>query len=98
MHTVVAKRWGGVGRLVKFMGLAVVDAVAAMEKRGLHPALGTFKEVEGITPDRLRDNVGYIDGRKNTLPGLKKIRKNMLKRLRCGPGTFFIPRRLPMGL
>ena len=71
--------------------------MAAMEKRGLHPALGTFKEVEGITPDRLREIVGYMDGTKSTLPGLKKIIK-MLKRPRCGPGTFFIPRRLPMGL
>ena len=38
--------------------------MAAMEKRGLHPALGTFKEVEGITPDRLREIVGYMDGTK----------------------------------
>ena len=47
--------------------------MAAMEKRGLHPALGAFKEVEGITPDRLRDIVGYMDGTKSTLRGLKKI-------------------------
>ena len=54
-QTAVAKRWGGVGHLVTFVGTAVVDAMAAMEKRGLHPALGTFKEVEGIMPDRLRE-------------------------------------------
>ena len=51
--------------------------MAAMEKRGLHPAPGTFKEVEGITPDRLRDIVGYMDGTKSTLPGLKKIIKDV---------------------
>ena len=79
MHSAVAKRWGGVGRLVKFVGLASVDAMAAMEKRGLHPAPGTFKEVEGITPDRLRDIVGYMDGTKSTLPGLKKIIKDVKK-------------------
>ena len=71
MQSAVAKRWGGVGRLVKFLGLPSVDAMAAMEKRGLHPALGTFKEVEGITPDRLREIVGYMDGTRSTLPGLK---------------------------
>ena len=38
--------------------------MAAMEKRGLHPALGTFKEVESITPNRLRDIVGYMDDKK----------------------------------
>ena len=73
VHSAVAKRWGGVGRSVKFVGLASVDAMAAMEKRGLHRALGTFKEVEGITPDRLRNIVGYMDGTKSTLPGLKKL-------------------------
>ena len=58
---------------MKFVGLAAVDAMAAMEKCGLHRALGTFKEVEGIKPDRLRDIVVYMDGTKSTLPGLKKI-------------------------
>ena len=46
--------------------------MAAMEKRGLHSALGAFKEVEGIMPDQLREIVGYTDGTKSTLPGLKK--------------------------
>ena len=73
MQSAVAKRWDGVRRLVKFVGHAAVDAMAAMEKPGLHPALGTFKEVEGIMPDRLRDIVGYMDGTKSTLPGLKKL-------------------------
>ena len=53
--------------------------MAAMEKRGLHPALGAFKEVEGITPHRHRDIVGYMDGTKSTLPGLKKILKDCKK-------------------
>ena len=53
--------------------------MAAMEKRGLHPALGTFKGVEGITPHRLRDIVGYMDGTKSTLPSLKKIIKDVKK-------------------
>ena len=70
---------GGVGRLVKFVGFAAVDAMAAMEKRGLHPALGTFKEVEGSMPDRLRDIVGYMDGTKSTLRGLKKFIKDVKK-------------------
>ena len=53
--------------------------MAAMEKRGLHPAPGTFKEVEGITADRFRDIVGYMDGTKSTLLGLKKIMKDVEK-------------------
>ena len=61
---------------MKFVGLSAVNAMAAMEKRVLHPALGTFKEVEGITPDRLGDIVGYMDWTKSTLPGLKKIMEN----------------------
>ena len=64
---------------MKFVGLAALDAMATMEKRGLHPALGTFKEVEGLTHDRLRDIVGYMDGTKSTLPGLKKIIKDVKK-------------------
>ena len=73
MQSAVAKRWDGIGRLVKFVGHAAVDAMAAMEKRGFHPALGTFKEVKGISPERLRDILGYMDGTKSTLPGLKKL-------------------------
>ena len=79
METAVAKRWGGVGHLVKFVGTAAVDAVAAMEKRGLHPAPGTFKEVEGIMADQLREIVRYMDGTKSTLRGLKKIIKDVKK-------------------
>ena len=43
-----------------------------MEKRGLHRALDTFEEVEGIMPDRRREIIGYMDGTKSTLPGLNK--------------------------
>ena len=64
---------------MKFVDLVAIDAMAAIEKRGLHPALGTFKELEGITPDRLRDIVGYMDGTKSTTPGLKKIIKDVKK-------------------
>ena len=64
---------------MKFVGTVAVDAMAAMEKRGLHPALSAFKEVEGITPDRLREIVVYMDGTKSTLPGLKKIIKDVKK-------------------
>ena len=53
--------------------------MAVMEKRGLHPALGTFKEVEGITLDRLRDIAGYMEGTKSTLRGLRKIVKDVKK-------------------
>ena len=53
--------------------------MAAMEKRGLHPALGTFKQVEGNTPDRLRNIVGCMDGTKSTPPALKKITKDVKK-------------------
>ena len=69
-------RWG---RLVKFVGIAAVDAMAAMEKRVLRPALGALKEVEGITPDRLREILGYMDGTKSTLVGLKKVIKDVKK-------------------
>ena len=53
--------------------------MAAMGKHGLHPALRRFKEVECIMPDRLREIVGYINGTKSTLPGLKKIIKDVKK-------------------
>ena len=79
MQIAVAERWGGVGRLVKVVGIAAIDAVAAMDKRGLHPAIGAFKEVEGITRDRLREILGCMDGTKSTLHGLKKIIKDVKK-------------------
>ena len=37
------------------------------------------KEVEGITPDELREILGYLNGTKSTLPGLKKIIKDLKK-------------------
>ena len=96
VQMVVAKPWGGVGRLVKYVGAAAVDAMGAMEKRGLYPALGTFKDVEGIMHDRLREFVGYMDGTKSTLPVLKKVIKDVKKA--CGRGTYSSLMRLPMGL
>ena len=71
------KRWSGVGRLVKYVGAAAIEAMAAMEKRGLYPSLGTFKDVEGIMLDRLWEIVGYMDGTKSTLSGLKKVIKDV---------------------
>ena len=79
VQIVVAKRWAGVGRLVKYVGAAGVDAMAAMEKRGLYPSLGAFKDVEGIMPDRLREIVGYMVGTKSTPSGLKKLIKDVKK-------------------
>ena len=40
---------------------------------------GYVQGVEGITPDQLREIVGYMDGTKITLPGLKKIMKDVKK-------------------
>ena len=75
----VAKRWGGVGRLVKYVGAAAIDAIAAIEKPGLYSALGASKDVEAIMPHRFREIVGYMDGTKSTLPGLKTVIKDVKK-------------------
>ena len=64
------------GRLVIYVCAAEVDAVATLEKRGLYLALGAFQDVEGIMRDRLREIVGYMDGGKSILPGLKKVIKD----------------------
>ena len=53
LNATVAKRWTGLGKLVKFVGQPAFDAVYGMEKRNLEPALGVFKECEGLMPDRL---------------------------------------------
>ena len=58
---------------MKYVGADAIDAMAAMEKRRLHPALGAFKEVEGIMPARLREIIGYMDGTKITPLGLKNF-------------------------
>ena len=39
------------GRVVKYACADAIDAMAATEKRAMYPALGTFKQVEGIMPD-----------------------------------------------
>ena len=96
MQSSVAKRWGGIGRLVKYVGADAVDAMAAMEKRGLYPTLGTFKEAEGIMLDQLGEIVAYIEGTKSTLSGLKKIEKDV-KKAKCGRRTCSIQSKSPMG-
>ena len=53
--------------------------MAAMEKRGLHPTLGTFKEVEGMMPNQLYETIVYMVGTKSTRPGLKKFIKDVKK-------------------
>ena len=48
LQSTVAKRCGGVGCLVKYVGADAVDTMAPMEKRELYPTLGAIKEVESI--------------------------------------------------
>ena len=48
----------------------------AMEKRGLYPSLGVFKDVEGNMPDRLGQIIGYMHGTRSSLPHLKKVIKD----------------------
>ena len=64
---------------MKFVSTTAVDGMAAMEKRGSPPAHGTFKEAEGIMPDRLRELADYTDRTKSRLPGLKKIIRDVKK-------------------
>ena len=61
------------GKLVKFIGQPIVDAVYGMEKRDVEPALGVFKECEGLMPDRLSSIVLYMSGIKSTVSkGIKR--------------------------
>ena len=53
LKVTVSRRWAGLGKLVKFIGQPAVDAVYEMEKRDVEPALGVFKECEGLMPDIL---------------------------------------------
>ena len=48
VQIVVAKRWGGVGWLVKYVGAVAVDGMATMEKRELYPVLGAFKKWKAL--------------------------------------------------
>ena len=68
----VAKRWAGLGKLVKFIGQPAVYAVHGMEKRDVEPALGVFKECEGLMPDRLSSIVLYMWGTKSSVLGIKR--------------------------
>ena len=63
------------GKLVKFIGQPAVDAVYGMEKRDVEPALGVFKECEGLMPDRLSSIVLYMSGTKSTVQGIKREMK-----------------------
>ena len=83
LRPMVAARWGGVGPLVKYVGAHAVDSMEAMEKRGLYPALGTFKEVGGIMSHQLLEIVGYMD---RTKKGPCLVSKKIQK-MCCGPGT-----------
>ena len=68
----VAKRWAGLGKLVKFIGQPAIDTVYGMEKRDVEPALGVFKECEGLMPNRLSSIVLYMSGTKSTILGIKR--------------------------
>ena len=74
LKATVAKRWTGLGKLVKFVGQTVVDAdaVYGMEKRSLEPTLGVFKEPQGLLPDRVSGILPYMCGNKGTILGIKR--------------------------
>ena len=71
LKVTVAKRWARLGKLVKFLGQPAVDAVYGMEERDVEPALGVFKECEGLMPDRLSSRLSgivlYMSGTKSTV-------------------------------
>ena len=71
LKVTVAKRWAGLGKLVTFIGRRAVAAVYGMEKRDVEPALGVFKECEGLMPDRLSSIVLYMSGTKSIVLGIK---------------------------
>ena len=72
LKVAVAKRWAGLGKLVKFIGQPGVDAVYGMEKRDVEPALGVFKECEGLMQDRLSSILLYMSGTKSTVPEIER--------------------------
>ena len=57
---------------MKFIGHPAVDAIYGMEKRDVEPALGVFKECEGLMPDRLSSIVLYMSVPKSTILGIKR--------------------------
>ena len=72
LKVTVSRCWAGLGKLVKFIGQPAVDAVYGMEKRDVEPALGVFKECEGLMPDRLSGIVLYMSGTKSSVLGIKR--------------------------
>ena len=72
LKVTVSRRWAGLGKLVKFLGQPAVDAVYGMEKRDVEPALGVFKECEGLMPGRLSGIVLYMSGTKSSVLGIKR--------------------------
>ena len=72
LKVTVAKRWAGLGKLVKFVWQPIVDAVCGMEKRDVEPALGVFKECEGLMSYKLSSIVLYMSGTKSTVLGIKR--------------------------
>ena len=46
-----------------------------MEKGDVEPALGVFKECEGLMPDRLSSIVLYMSGTKSLVMGIKREMK-----------------------
>ena len=74
VQSAIAKRWGGLRQLVKYVCATTVDATAAMEKRGLYTALGAFKDVEGILPYRIRGTGTWV-GQKVPYPVSKKLQR-----------------------
>ena len=75
LKVTVSRRWAGLGKLVKFIGQPAVDAVYGMEKRDVEPALGVFKECEGLMPDRLSGIVPYMSSTESSVLGIKRETK-----------------------
>ena len=72
LKVTLARRWAGLGKLVKFFGQPAIEAVYGMEKRDVEPALGVFKECEGLMPDRLSSIVLPMLGTKSSVLGIKR--------------------------
>ena len=69
LKVTVAKCWAGLGKLVKFIGQSAIDAVYGIEKGDVEPALGVFKECEGLMPGRLSSIVLYMSRTKSIVLG-----------------------------
>ena len=72
LKVTVTKGWARLGKVIKFIGQQAVHAVYGMEKRDVEPALGVFKECEGLMPDRLPSIVFYMSGTKSSILGIKR--------------------------